>query len=155
MTAPDASNAPAAPPLPFSPAWAAALCAEIEGDAAYRAASHGWRWPLALVLDRAPDLGFPDDVAVQLTLERGRCLGVTVRPAAKVDAPFALRAPYATWKRVVRGELDPVIGVMKGEVKLTGSIGTLMMHTRSAKALVECARRVPVRFPDEERASGT
>lgn len=146
MTAPDTRL------LPFTSPWAAALCAEIEGDAAYREASHGWRWPLALVLDRAPDLGFPGDVAVQLKLDRGRCLGADVRPAAKVDATFALRGPYATWKRVVRGELDPVIGVMKGELKLTGSIGTLMMHTRSAKALVECARRVPIRFPDEERA---
>ena len=148
MTAPDTRL------LAFTPEWAAALCAEIEGDAAYQEASRGWKWPLAFVLDRAPDLGFPDDVAVQLRLDRGRCLGTDVRPAAKVDATFALRASYATWKRIVRGELDPVVGVMKGEVKLTGSIGTLMMHTRSTKALVECARRIPIRFPDEERAAG-
>ena len=43
------------------------------------------------------------------------------------------------------------MAVAKGEVKLTGSLATLMFHTRSAKALVDCVRRLPTLYPDEQQ----
>ena len=34
---------------------------------------------------------------------------------------------------------------------LYGSLATLMFHTRSAKALVDCVRRLPTLYPDEQQ----
>lgn len=124
---------------PFSSEWAAAFRDAIEADAAYRETATKWTWPVALVLDAAPELGYAEPVAVELALDRGRCHGAEIRPLETVTAPFVLRAPYATWKQVMLGE----------RIAVQGSLTTLMLHARSAAALCACARAVPTLFPDE------
>lgn len=135
---------------PFTAPWAEAFRHAIEGDTAYRDAAAKWTWPVALVLSPAPALGFPDAVAVELQLDRGRCHGATIVAGDAVSAPIALIAPYAVWKSIVRGELDPIAGVTRGKIAVRGSLATLMMHARAATALVACASAVPTEFPDEE-----
>lgn len=134
---------------PFTPAWADAFRDAIAADAAYRAAAAKWTWPVALVLDPAPEYGYPDAVAVELTLDRGHCHAAAVRPATDVSAPFVLRAAYATWKAVVTGALDPLVGVSRGLIRVQGSLTTLLLHATAASALCHCARGVATRFPDE------
>lgn len=134
---------------PFTPEWAAAFREAVESDAAYRDAAAKWTWPVAFVLDPAPELGFPDAIAVELALDRGRCHGAEIRHPDALTAPFVLRAPYATWKQVVTGALDPIVGVTHGRIKVQGNLATLMLQARSATALCRCAQAVPTRFPDE------
>ena len=104
---------------------------------------------LALVLQPAPAFGYPDAVAVELSLDRGACHGAEIRDPQQLSAPIVLSAPYETWKAVVRGELDPLAGVTRGKIAVRGSLATLMMHAKAAVALVACARAVPTEFPDE------
>ncbi len=137
------------PTLPFTPAWADALRAAIDTDPTYRDAGREWKWPVALVLDATPQYGYPEAVAVQLTLENGGCQGAEVVPAADVTAEFVLRGDYPTWKLVATGALDAVSAVMAGRLSLTGSMMTLMQQASAAQALVECARQVKTRYPDE------
>lgn len=134
---------------PFTAEWATAFREAVEADTTYRATAAKWTWPVALVLDAAPALGYPEAVAVELTLDAGRCHGAEIRPVEAITAPFVLRAPYATWKQVVKGELDPIAGVTRGRIGVKGALGTLMLHAKSASALCQCARAVPTLFPDE------
>ncbi|HEY3287650.1 MAG TPA: hypothetical protein VGJ96_11100 [Gemmatimonadaceae bacterium] len=134
---------------PFTQTWADALRNAINGNAAYRAAAVGWTWPIALVLEAAPQFDYHADTAVQFMLERGTCTDARVVDPSGVTAPFVLRAPYAVWKRIVRGALDPVMAVALRQVSLQGSLTTLLLHAGAAKALVACARLVPTHFPDE------
>ena len=136
---------------PFSSEWAEAFKDAIEADASYMTAAAKWTWPVALVLQAAPELGYPDSVAggVELSLDRGRCHSAQLRARDAVTAPFILTAPYAVWKSVVRGELDPLVGVTRGKITVQGSLATLMMHAKSASALCACARAIPTAFPDE------
>lgn len=134
---------------PFTLEWAEAFRAAIESDAAYLTAAAKWTWPVALVLQPAPEFGYPDPVAVELTLERGRCHGAAIHTREGVTAPFVLTAPYAIWKQVVQGDLDPLVGVTRGKIAVQGSLATLMMNAKAATALVACARNVPTAFPDE------
>lgn len=135
---------------PFSPPWAEAFREAIESDAAYRAAAAKWTWPVALVLEATPELGYADALAVELALDRGRCHAAAIRPRDAVTAPFVLTAPYAVWKAVVRGDLDPLVGVTRGKIAVQGSLATLMLNAKSAAALCACARLVPTAFPDED-----
>jgi putative sterol carrier protein len=134
---------------PFTQPWADALRTVINADTAYRTSSAGWSWPVALVLSAQPDLGYQNDTAVEFALEAGQCAAVRLCDPIEVSAPFVLRAPYAVWKRIVRGALDPVMAVALRHVSLQGSMGTLLQHAGTAKALIACARAVPTRFPDE------
>lgn len=137
-------------PLPFTDAWAAACCDAVNASAGYRAAAANWPWPVALAMDPAPELGYPDAVAVELALDRGACRGARLTPADATDAAIVLRGPYDAWKRIVRGELDPVLAVATGQLALArGALTSLMLHTGAARALVAVAREVPTEFPDE------
>lgn len=137
------------PQRPFTPEWAEAFRHAIEADATYRETAAGWTWPVAFVLEAAPEYGYPDAVAMQLHLERGRCHAAALLAPEAVTAPVALRAPYAVWKSVVRGDLDPVVAVTGGKFRVSAGAMTLMTQARAATALVACARAVPTLFPDE------
>ncbi len=137
------------PPHLFTQPWADALRAVINADSAYRTAAANWTWPVALVLEAETALGYPVDTAVEFDLSRGTCAAVRVLRPSAATAPFVLRASYAVWKRIVRGALDPVLAVALRQVRLQGSLSTLMLHVGAAKALIACARAVPTQFPDE------
>jgi putative sterol carrier protein len=137
-------------PRPFTDAWADACCAAVNASAAYRGAAADWPWPVALAMDAAPELGYPEPLAVELTLDRGACRGARLTTPDATSAPIVLRGAYAAWKHIVRGELDPVTAVATGRLTLArGALTTLMLHTRAARALVAVAGEVPTEFPDE------
>jgi putative sterol carrier protein len=137
------------PLRPFTQEWADALCAAINASESYRNVAARWGWHVAFVIERNAALGFAHDQGVVLALEHGHCKGAKLVEGKHARAPFVFRAPYMHWKRVVRGEVDPIIAVVKGEITFTGSMASLMQHSRAAKALVECTRAVPTSFPDE------
>lgn len=134
---------------PFSAEWAQAFRGAIEADASYRSIASAWTWPVALVMHPAPEFGYPDAVAVELTLERGRCHDAVIRALDSLSAAIVLSAPYHVWKSIVRGELDPMHGVTGGKISVKGSLTALMLNAKAATALVACARAVPTAFPDE------
>ena len=52
--------------------------------------------------------------------------------------------PDAVWTGLLRGDIDPGAALMGGGLKLTrGTLFSLLPHLKAAKALFECARRVP------------
>lgn len=134
---------------PFSTEWAAAFREAIESNTRYQEVATKWTWPVALVLQAAPEFGYSETVAVELMLDRGRCHSAQIMSRDAVTAPFVLTAPYPVWKAVVKGELDPLVGVTRGKITVQGSLGILMMHAKSAAALCACAQNVPTAFPDE------
>ncbi len=137
-------------PIPaFSSAWADALLTAINGDAVYRDAGKGWTNPVALVVE--PGAAVPHGAAVQVDLRAGECLRSEEVAIDAVSAPFVLSADLATWMEIVHGATDPLMAVARGKVKLIrGSLGTLMLHAKGAKALVACARHVDTLWPTAE-----
>ncbi len=135
-------------PIPaFSTAWADALRAAVNDDARYRDAAKGWTNPVALVVE--PGDGMGDGAAVQVNLQAGTCLSADSLAPDAVSAPFVLSANLATWKEIVGGDTDPLGAVARGTVRLIrGSLGTLMIHARSATALLECARQIETHWPE-------
>lgn len=132
---------------PFTPEWAAAFRDAINADAEYKTAGAGWTWPLALSLSADAARGYPQDVAVELELSRGSCSDARIKVGDKATTDFVLRGDYETWKAVVSGQLDPVVAVTMGKLRLVqGSLTTLMLQTKAAKALVACAQQVPTDF---------
>jgi putative sterol carrier protein len=132
---------------PFTQGWADAFQQAINSNEAYRAAGSGWTWPLALSLSADPARGYPQDVAIELDLANGHCSAVRLKLGEKATTDFVLRGDFGAWEQVVRGTLDPVVAVTMGKLKLVqGSLTTLMMQTKAAKALVACAQLVETDF---------
>ena len=135
----------------FTQPWADALRDTVNASDAFRRVGAGWGWPVALVLDRAPALGYDGDTTLLVELAGGACQRAELVELASVEAPFVIAGPYEIWKEVVSGRLDPIAAIMRRQMRLKGPIATLVQHFATAKALVECASMVPTRFPDEGR----
>lgn len=131
--------------------WLDAYAEQINASATYQEAAATWEGDLAYVFQAEPDKGVPADVWAWMDLHHGKCRGVRfdVPPAEGEQAKFIIRAPYTRWKEVMRGELDPIKGMMTGKLKLKGNLPTLVRYTRAAKVLVELAGTVPTEFVDE------
>lgn len=133
--------------------WVGACGAAIDASPAYRTAAAEWtHGAVALVVRPAPALGLADPVALWLDLDRGRCHGARLVTASDATtASFEITADYPTWKAVLRRELAPVAGIMRGKLVLRGSLAIVVRNIGTAEALVAAATTVPTRFLDEEK----
>jgi len=61
---------------------------------------------------------------------------------------FRMSAPPATWKKVLTKKLDPIQGLMTGQLKLKGNMAMVMKSVKAAKELVEACTRVETEFLD-------
>jgi putative sterol carrier protein len=106
--------------------------------------------PVCLVVSANPSIGIEKDVGVWLGLNKGVCEEVKlVTSEEALKAPFVITGDYARWKQVVRGELDPVQGMMQGKLKLKGDLPTIVRYVKASQDLVECASKVDTQFVDE------
>jgi putative sterol carrier protein len=135
-----------------SPEWAAAYKDAINANPAYKAAAKDWtHGPVAMVVKADPALRIEEDTALWLDVHEGECRDCRLIPAKEADsASFIIVAPYALWKIVIRGELDPTKGMMQGRLKLTkGHMPTMVKYVTASKQLVASTSRVPTQFRDE------
>ena len=130
----------------FSPAWADALRSAVNSDATYREAGRRWSDPVALIVH--PHERLPDGVAVQVDLDGGSCSAAQSLAPESVTAPFVLSATLEVWREIMDGVTDPIAAVTRGKVSVThGSIGTLMLHAKSARALLACTQTINTGWP--------
>jgi putative sterol carrier protein len=77
-----------------------------------------------------------------------------IDPEEGSAAPYVIRAPYSRWKEVLRGDLDPVKGMMQGKLALQGDLAAIVRYIRAADELVNLTTQVPTEFLDEQAAAG-
>jgi putative sterol carrier protein len=132
--------------------WCAAYKDAINANDAYRAAGKDWTFgPVAMVVTAEPSIGIPEDTAMWLDVDQGRCDGCRLVSRSEADgASFVIVASYARWKEVIRKQLDPTKGMMQNKLKLTkGHMPTIVRFVTLNKELVESTTRVPTQFVDE------
>jgi len=96
-----------------------------------------------------PTNGWRRDAGMILDVHRGECRGARFVEGVDdpKDAEFVIVATYAHWKDVIRGELDPIKGMMQGKLKLArGHLPTIIRFVESSRELVASASRVPTKF---------
>lgn len=134
----------------FTDDWARAWCEEINASPAYRKAAAEWEGEVVLQLSANPARGIDRDRAICADLWHGECRAA--RAATEEDlaaAPFVIRGDPHSWGRVLEGSLDPIMGLMRGKLKLTrGKLTTLARYVLAAKELVAAATRVDSSFPE-------
>ena len=129
-----------------SPEWAQAFKAEINGSEAYRKSATKWEGDFYLVVE--PGTGLPTPRIIYLDLWHGEARFASIVGDEGEKSPeFVLRAPIGTWRRVVEKKLDPIQGMITGQLKLKGTLSKIMRFPKAAAELVNCATRVPTEFP--------
>jgi len=129
----------------FSAEWAAQYQVAINANSAYR--TSGARWEegsIALVLE-----GEGSGRAVLLDLWHGECRDTRAISSeeAMQQATYVIVGTRNTWEQVLRGTLQPLMGLMSGKLKLAkGSLARLMPFATAASELVLSAGNVPTDF---------
>jgi putative sterol carrier protein len=134
--------------------WLAAYRDRVNASPEYRDAAATWEGAIAFVFEAEPDNGVPEDLWAVLDLWHGECRSAAMaEPAAADRVPYVIRAPYSRWKDVLRGDLDPVKGMMQGKLKVQGDLAMIVRYVRAANELVHLTMQVPTRFLDEHPAA--
>ncbi|MHB8340746.1 MAG: SCP2 sterol-binding domain-containing protein [Mycobacteriales bacterium] len=134
--------------------WGGLYREQINASAEYADAAATWEGDLVFVYEKEPDKGVPEDVYAWLDLWHGKCRAIEMLagpgdPKAKA-AKFTISAPYSRWKAVMKGELEPVKGMMQGKIKVKGDLPTIVRYVKASNVLVDLAGKTPTEFVDEQ-----
>ncbi len=129
-----------------SDAWVKALMEDLNKSEAYAEAAKNWEGDFVFVVEPGGTLTQP--AILYMDLFHGKCREAFALPdeAAK-PAVFRMSAPVATWKKVLTKKLDPIQGLVTGQLKLRGNMAMVMRNVKAAKELVESCTRVETEFP--------
>src|SRR5512143_903002 len=93
---------------------------------------------------------FPATVAVHAEQDRGRIARWRVLAdeddILELEPAYVLRAPYGTWKALVRGD-DPVKAALSGAVKVEGDLEALVRRTGYRYVVDAALAAVRTEFP--------
>jgi putative sterol carrier protein len=132
----------------FTHDWAVACGEQINANEDYRKAARNWHWPLVLTMTEAPGLSLSER-SVYLDLFEGDCREArAARPGDAESVPYVIRADPKTWKQVLERDLEPILGLMRGKLKLAkGSLVSLLPYVAAAREMVLSAACVETRYP--------
>jgi putative sterol carrier protein len=126
--------------------WAKALKDEVNRSDAYRKAAATWEGDFYFVIPRGP--GMPEDTYLYLDLWHGQARDAfLVEDPALKQVAFELNAPLDTWRKVLEKKLDPIRGIMTGQLKLKGNKIAILKAPKAATELVACATRLDTEWP--------
>lgn len=126
--------------------WGKALMEAINSSEAYAKAAANWEGDFYFITAAGP--GMPKDTYLYLDLWHGKARGAYMvdDPASKSVA-FELRAPLDVWRKVMEKKIDPIRGIMSGQLKLKGNMMTVLKSPKAATELVACAMKVDTEWP--------
>ncbi|HMN31282.1 MAG TPA: SCP2 sterol-binding domain-containing protein [Caldilineaceae bacterium] len=112
---------------------------EINQSAGYAEAAKTWEGDVLMVVT--------GHGAHYLDLWHGQCRSALyLVDFGSQKAEFSLSAALNTWQHVLIGKLDPMQGMMKGQLKLEGNLIKVMQHMKAAQEMMLCAARVETEF---------
>lgn len=136
------------PEFPSDP-WVREFVDAINTSEGYRRLAHDWEGDVVIAVEAEPDKGVPRDVHILLDLWHGACRDGGVVDGGRGDhAEFVIRAPYSRWKDVIRGDLEPVRGLMQGKLRVRGDLQKILRYVKATQELAHLTSEVETTFPD-------
>jgi len=127
--------------------WIEAYKEALNGEAGkgFQKASEDWEGDFLFVIN--PDDTFEKTVHLYIDLYHGKCRNAKmITDASSVpEAEFQYIGTYANWEKLLKGEIDPIRGLLMRKFKLVGNKAKLM-RSPVAKELVKTARTIDSDF---------
>ena len=99
-----------------SAAWVDGYVEKLNASEAYRDAGRTWEGDILFVVQK--DEGLSKDCYLYLDLYHGGCRKhgyAEDSPSSLPQAEFQYIGPYRNWVRLLKGEIDPIRGLMTGK----------------------------------------
>ena len=126
--------------------WAEAFKDALNASPDYHEAARNWEGDFYFIVTDIP--GQPTPVTMYADLWHGQCRDahVVANPATHTPA-FSMTAKLPTWRKVIEKRLDPIQGLLTRQLKLEGSMTTIMKNVKAATALVNSLSSIDTQFP--------
>lgn len=131
-----------------SPEWLQALKDKLNNDEKYAKTAQNWEGEIVFFIE--PGGPVSDAMIFYTDLWHGECRDafmVADEPKLKELAPaYILTAPYQTFVRVLKGQLDPMQAMITRKLKVQGSMGYMMRNVPTVLEFVRCAKEIETEF---------
>ena len=131
--------------------WITAAIEALNAQRELPRALEGLGTDLAAVVEAYPP-AIPAPVAVYGKHEGGRIgawrMLVDEDDILELEPTYVLRAGYAVWKSLLRGE-DPIKAALSGRVQVTGNLEALVRRAQYVPMLRAAFESIPTQFADE------
>ena len=125
--------------------WAKAYMEALNENKAYEDAASDWEGDFLFVLNSDDKL--KERTMIYIDLYHGKCREAYVlKPSEEKKTDFVIEAPYGTWVRVIKKELDAIQGLMTGKLKLKGNMAKVMKYTKAAQEMVNTTTAIESEF---------
>ncbi len=130
--------------------WIDAVAASLNAQPDLAKALAGLPRDAAFVVE-AERPAFPRAVAVYAEQDRGRVARWRVLPdeddILEIEPAYVIRAPYGTWKALLRGGGDPVKAALSGQVRVIGDLEALVRRSGYRYVVDAALATVSTEFP--------
>jgi putative sterol carrier protein len=123
--------------------WIKIFKEELNNSKAYEEAAKDWEGDFLFVI--TPDENLRKEVVFYIDLWHGKCRDAYLVKGEK-NAMFIFKGPYSNWKKVIRKELDPIRGLIRGMFTVEGDSRVILDQAKAAQELVNTASKIPVIF---------
>ncbi|MBW1989355.1 MAG: SCP2 sterol-binding domain-containing protein [Deltaproteobacteria bacterium] len=129
--------------------WFQALADELNSSDEYKKAASKYEGALCLEVLKEPGM-LEEDIYGYVDPYHGeiREFCIMESPDEK-ETEFQVSGPYSTWKEIVKGNLDPMQAIMKGKLKVRGSMAKLLKEVKASQAMLKSLKNIPTRYLDE------
>ncbi|WBC07464.1 SCP2 sterol-binding domain-containing protein [Micromonospora sp. WMMA1947] len=133
--------------------WLDGYVERINSSEEFEDAARTFEADIAFVFEAESENGVAADIWCLATFGDGKCqqADYDVEQERAAGATFVIRAPYSRWKDVIQGRIDPIEGMLDGDLVVTGHLPTLLRYVRATDELVNLAAKVSSSFVDERR----
>ena len=128
--------------------WLHALKDKLNADEKYGKTASNWEGAISFHLEAGGPI--QEDLFYYIDLWHGECREVqelTNEADLKALNPaFVLSAPYPSFVRVLKGQLDPMQAMVTRKLKVQGSMGYMMRNVPTVLEFVRCAKEIQTNF---------
>lgn len=127
--------------------WVKQLEQELNTSEAYAEAAKNWEGDFYFVIDPDKDSPNQETSFLYMDLWHGKCReAYRVFDRSQKNPAFIMSGTYSKWKRVVTAQLDPIQGLMTGQLKLKGNMVMVMKNVKAAQEMVKACTRIEAEF---------
>lgn len=127
--------------------WVKALENELNNSPAYADAAKNWEGDFYFIVEPDHDSSLSEPVYLYMDLWHGKCRAAhIVKDKTEKNPAFTMAATYSRWRRVVTAQLDPIQGLMTGQLKLKGNMVMIMKNVKAAQEMVKACTRIDAEF---------
>ena len=123
--------------------WIKKFKEELNKNKKYEEVAKNWEGDFLFVI--TPDDDLKKEVIFYVDLWHGKCREAYMLKGNKKTA-FIFKGQYSNWKKVIKKEIDPIRGLIRGLFTVDGDSKIIIDQSKAAQELVNTASKIPVEF---------